>query len=178
MNFFLINRRGNKESFFLTCLLESRLILCLQTFRLEFRLYATQQRFCVGLHRQWPSHKHHLLFPIRLSSFSLSSLLLLLLIISFSCSSFDYWFKIKLAQGRNVSYIIIVCVFFLELEEEHIWITHDSGPAKWFSKRGGQIVSFLKKCRPPWLADEENFRVYFALDSLIMNCFVWNRRLR
>ena len=51
MNFFLINRRGNKESFFLTCLLESRLILCLQTFRLEFRLYATQQRFCVGLHR-------------------------------------------------------------------------------------------------------------------------------
>ena len=49
MNFFLINRRGNKESFFLTCLLESRLILCLQTFRLEFRLYATQQRFCVGL---------------------------------------------------------------------------------------------------------------------------------
>ena len=44
-----------------------------------------------------------------------------------------------------------------------------SGPAKWFSKRGGQIVSFLKKCRPPWLADEENFRVYFALDGLILN---------
>ena len=49
------------------------------------------------------------------------------------------------------------------------------GPAKWFSKRGGQIVSFLKKCRPPWLADEENFRVYFALDGFILNCFVWNR---
>ena len=31
-----------------------------------------------------------------------------------------------------------------------------TGPAKWFSKRGGQIVSFLKQCRPPWLADEEN----------------------
>ena len=45
-----------------------------------------------------------------------------------------------------------------------------TGPAKWFSKRGGQIVSFLKKCRPPWLADEENFRVYFALDGLILNC--------
>ena len=46
-----------RKAFFLTCLLESRLILCLQTFRLEFRLYATQQRFCVGLHRvglQWP----------------------------------------------------------------------------------------------------------------------------
>ena len=53
-----------------------------------------------------------------------------------------------------------------------------AGPAKWFSKRGGQIISFLKKCRPPWLADEENFWVYFALDGLILNCFVWNKRLK
>ena len=68
------------------------------------------------------------MFPIRLSSFSLSSLLLLLLIISFSCSSFDYWFKIKLAQGRNVSYIIIVCVFFSRARRRTwiiFWITHD-----------------------------------------------------
>ena len=53
-----------------------------------------------------------------------------------------------------------------------------SGPAKWFPRRGGQIISFLKKCRPPWLADEENFWVYFALDGFILNCFVWNRRLK
>ena len=57
-------------------------------------------------------------------------------------------------------------------------LTVNSGPAKWFSKRGGQIISFLKKCRPPWLADEENFWVYFALDGLILNCFVWNKRLK
>ena len=41
-------------------------------------------------------------------------------------------------------------------------------------KEGGQI---LKKCRPPWLADEENLWSYFALDGLILNCFMWNRRL-
>ena len=47
--------------------------------------------------------------------------------ISFVC------YKIKLAQGRNVSYIIIVCVFFFELSFFRarrrawiiFWITHD-----------------------------------------------------
>ena len=42
----------------------------------------------------------------------------------------------------------------------------------------GRRYGFPKKCQPPWLADEENFWVYFALDRLIFNCFVWNRRLK
>ena len=52
-------------------------------------------------------------------------------------------------------------------------ISHDvglkfiPGPAKWFSRRGGQIISFLKKFRPPWLTDEENFWVYFSLRPYI-----------
>ena len=38
-------------------------------------------------------------------------------------------------------------------------------------KEGGQIVRFLKTCRPPWLADKENFWAYFAQNCLILNCF-------
>ena len=49
-----------------------------------------------------------------------------------------------------------------------------------FKEGGDQIVSFLKKMSATiwsWLANEENFWV-FALDGLILNCFVWNRRLK
>ena len=41
-----------RKAFFFTCLLESRLILCLQTFRLEFRLYATLNKFKSSLDKQ------------------------------------------------------------------------------------------------------------------------------
>ena len=45
-------------------------------------------------------------------------------------------------------------------------------------KEGAQISSFLKKCRPPWLADEEYFWAYFALDCLILELFYGEQKVK
>ena len=121
MNFYLINRRGNKESLFLTCLLESRLILCLQTFRLEFRLYATQQRFCVGLHRSTVAATqtpfivpYTTIFIFTLVAIAANALSLVFLVLLLITGLKFNWRKVE-TSAISSSFVFS----FLELEEEH-----------------------------------------------------------